>query len=80
MNEAQFHEALNRLHYVLEIHPMLSGLLTGEHQYLLRQIAELVLEEKVSWREGWSRNFWEPGEPKYELEICEIEDFDEEEE
>lgn len=36
---ARVYERLNRLHYVLESHPYLSGLLTDEHIRLLRIVA-----------------------------------------
>lgn len=42
LTDAQLQEAARRLHYTLETHPMLSGLMTREHQRLLRYIVEAI--------------------------------------
>lgn len=52
-------EKYRRLHYVLEIHPLLSGLMTDEHQSYLKDI---MVSHRVKIPT-------ERVEPDYELEI-----------
>jgi hypothetical protein len=50
-------ELLNRLHYVIEEHPLLSGLMTNEHQRYLKYLAQ------------WLDLDWTPTEPDYEIDL-----------
>ena len=53
----EMREMLNRLHYVLEEHPLLSGLMTNEHQMYLKRLADFF---------GLP---WTPAEPDYEIDL-----------